>query len=286
MRDFFRASIAKGQGRANPLFPAQKTPRWKRLLFGFSALAMPVGGGVLGVHLLSQPQFKISQIDVTGITCLDKAVVQQEISAELNQRTAIFFSRGNKFLFSPRQLEDRLTNNLPINKVEISVDGPTLHVTIQEDVVMMLFQSAGTWLLVDLDGHVLRTLSADEAANVDQPLEPPALPLDKIPKVQLSETVPPELKEAIYPTHLLTALGDLDQGLKAAGLTPHRYLLDKRKDTWLSVDLNEKDYAVYIDLEHPIEAQLQTFNSIISQGEELAGMSYLDLRFGNRVYMK
>jgi hypothetical protein len=161
-----------------------------------------------------------------------------------------------------------------------------LHVAIQEDVVMVLIHSADNWLLSDLDGKVLRTLSADEIALLDSPTIPPALPFEKIPKIILREGVAADVQGPIYAPDLLAALGELDKGLHAIGLTPHRYELEKRKDTWLSVDTNEKDYAIFIDLEHPIDEQLRTLASILAQRQEIPGMSYIDLRFGNRVYMK
>jgi hypothetical protein len=289
MRDFFRASIAKnreGEGRTNPLFPAPKMPRWKRWLFGFSAVALPLGGGTLGVRTLSQPQFTLSTIDISGTACLDQSVVRKEIDNELAERTALFFTRSNKLLFSQKHLADRLTRNLPIDHAEILVEGNTLHVAIEEDIVMVLVHSSDNWLLSDLNGKVLRTLSADEISLIDSPAIPPALPFDKIPKILLRESVPTDLKEPIYSAKMLVALGELDNGLHALGLTPHRYELEKRKDTWLSVDTNEKPYAIYFDLEHPIDEQLRTLSSVFSQRQEIDGMSYIDLRFGNRVYMK
>ncbi|MFA5946777.1 MAG: hypothetical protein WC813_02020 [Patescibacteria group bacterium] len=289
MRDFFRASIAKGrggEGRTNPLFPAPKMPRWKRWLFGFSAIALPLGGGTLGVRILSQPQFTLSTIDIAGTACLDQSVVKKEIEDELAERVALFFTRSNKLLFSPNKLADRLTRNLPIDHADIVINGNTLHVAINEDVVMVLVHSNDNWLLTDLGGQVLRSLSSDEIALLDSRALPPALPLDKIPKILLREGVQADLNEPIYSPKMLTALGELDKGLRALGLTPHRYELEKRKDTWLFVDTIEKPYVIYVDLEHPINEQLRTFSSVLSQQQEIEGMSYIDLRFGNRVYMK
>jgi cell division septal protein FtsQ len=261
-------------------------PRWKRWFFAFSAVALPIGGGTLGVRALSQPQFNISTIDITGTACLDQNIVKKEIEGELSEHAGLFFTRANKLLFSSNKLATRLTHNLPINHAEITVEGSVLHVTIQEDVVMVLVNSNDSWLLSDLEGHVLRALSTDEIPLLDSPTIPPALPFEKIPKILLREGVPADLKELMYPSTMLIALAELDKGLRAVGLTPHRYKLEKRKDTWLSVETKEKDYAVFIDLEHPVDAQLRTLSAILSQRQELANMSYLDLRFGNRVYMK
>lgn len=287
MRDFFRASIAKGQGRANPLFPVVKTPRWKRLLFASAVLIIPAGGGFFGVRALSQPQFLISDTVLSGTASLEQSVVQTEIDSALSERVGFFFTRANKFMFSSDQLADYLTTNLPIESVEIKVDGNTLYVAIQEDVVMMLFKTADNWLLTDLQGMVLRTLNADEIAQLDAPpTAESTLPFNKIPKVELAETVPTDLAGNLYPASRLAALAEVDRSLRALGLTPDRYHLEKRKDTWLSISTKEKPYVIYVDLESSIDDQLKILASILSQHQEIPDMSYMDLRFGNRVYMK
>lgn len=251
-----------------------------------AGLALPMGGSYFGVHTLSQPQFLLSNIEITGTACLEQDVVKKEIEAELSGRKALFFTRGNTFLFNANALSDRLTTNLPINSVEISTDGNTLRVAIVEDVVMVLIHSADNWLLADLNGAVLRQLSADEIVSIDSPTPDAALPFDKIPKILLNEGVSVESKEPIYPAERLAMLAELDKGLRGIGLTPHRYTLDKRKDTWLSVSTKEKPYAIYVELEKPVDAQMKILASVFTQHEEIPGMSYIDLRFGNRVYMK
>jgi len=293
MRDFFRASIAKnreGEGRANPLFPAPKMPRWKRLFFASALFGVPFGSGYFGVHLLSQPQFIISNIEITGTACLDQGVVKKEIENALSERTMIFFSRANKILFSPQKLADELTRDLPIDHADIVVDGNTLHVAVQEDVVMVLFHSGNDWLLSDLSGAILRSLTADEILLLDSPpatnVEMLQLPFNKIPKILLSESVSTDLKDPIYPKQRLETLSELDKGLRSVGLTPDRYLLETRKDTWLAVTTKEKPYSIYFELENPIPPQIKILSSILSEHQEIPGMAYVDLRFGNRVYMK
>ncbi len=286
MRDFFRASIAKGQGRANPLFPAQKMPGWKRWLFVFLAVSLPVSTVGLGVKFLSRPQFIISNIEVNGHACLESALITKQISAELAKPAGLFFTRASKIWFSADRLERLLMNSLPLESVSAEVTGSTLRVTVKEDVIMVIFNSADNWLLVDLEGKFLRSLSSEEISQLDAPATPPALPLNLIPKVVLKETVLPDFTEQIYPSTRLNALGDLDHGLRRLNLTPRRYLLEKSTDTWLSIDVVEKDYIIYVDLEHSVDDQLKTLDSILEQQQELPGMSYLDLRFGNRVYMK
>ena len=289
MRDFFRASIAKGrgeEGRSNPLFPTKKTPRWKRWLFTSAGLALPVGGGIFSVHTLSQPQFLITNIEIAGTACLDQSVVRQEVEAELAERTGLFFTRANKFLLKPKALSARLTTNLPLNSAEVTVDGNTLRVTVQEDVVMVLFHSGENWFLADLTGAILRTLSPEEINFLDTPSADSPLPFAKIPKILLAESVPSTLTEPIYSPARLSTLGELDKGLRTLGLTPSRYMLETRKDTWLSVSVIEKPYSMLFDLEKPVSEQIKVLGSLISQHQEVPGMSYVDLRFGIRVYMK
>ncbi len=289
MRDFFRASIAKGreeQGRANPLFPTPKIPRWKRLLFGSAIIIVPFGGGYFGVRALSQPQFILSNIEISGNACLDQSVVKKEIDSALAERAGLFFTRANTLLFNSKVFADRLMSALPIDHIETTVSGNTLHVAIQEEVVMVLIHSSDSWLLSDLDGHILRSLSTDEIALIDSPTDGVSLPFDKIPKILLSESLPADFKEVVYPANRLNALGELDKSLRLLGLTPDRYMLEKRKDTWLTVTTKEKPYLLYFDLENPLSSQIKILSSILSQKEEVPGVSYIDLRFGNRVYMK
>jgi hypothetical protein len=291
MRDFFRASIAKGrgeEGRANPLFPAAKIPRWKKWILASSALVVPLGGGIFGVHALSQPAFLISNIVITGTACLDQNEVRAHIEKFLEKPSGIFFTRENRLFFKPSTLENDLKADFPLERADISVEGTTLKVAVTEDVVMLLFHSGEAWLLTDLEGKVLRSLSPEEISELDSPTPSATstLPFDKIPKIILNEAVAADIQEPLYPAERLTALAELDKGLRHLGLTPERYTLDKRRDTWLAVTVKEQPFTLYVDLENDVAAQLKILSGVLTENTEFGNAHSIDLRFGNRVYLK
>ncbi len=287
-RDFLRAFVAKGrdgEAMANPLFPAQKKPLWKKLMLGAVLLVVPIGGTGAGVTFLREPKFQIQNISVQGLTFLNEAKVRKVIDADLQEPFALVFTRKEKFLFQPDELKKRLVQSLPIKDAAVTVTGNELSVAITEDIVTVLVHSADHWLLMDLDGKIIRELSPEEVGHLGDGKDDDAFV--NVPKMTLDEVIDPALAEAVVPASRLSALSKLDHNLRARQLTPVSYSLSTRKTTWVTVKTKEKAFVIYVDLDEDIDAQTSMLDAAqATYANDESSLNYIDLRFGNRVYVK
>jgi len=287
-RDFFRASIAKahdGEGMANPLFPVQQKPLWKKIMLAVLALGLPLTAGGFGILFLQRPQFQISNVTIEGLSLLNEPEFRGVIARDLSERVMLFFTQKHQFFFNADHLATELEETLPIREATVTRQGAELHVAVVEDIVMVLIHSGEHWLLTGLDGKILRELSADEIKSASAPEAVP--PFDRVPLIMLDEQIDVSLAESVLLPARLAGLVRLDHNLRARTLTPVLYALSTRKTSWLKVKTKEKPYGILVDLDQDIDAETAMLDAAAaSYANADGGLQYIDLRFGNHVYVK
>lgn len=270
---------------ANPLFPVHQKPLWKKILYVVFVTSLSFGACEFGISYLQRPQFQLSNVTLEGLSLLDEGAVRGVIDKDLHERTMLFFTQGHQAFFNADDLKAVLTENFSIRGVSVARNGADLHVAIVEDIVMVLVHSSEHWLLTGLDGKILRELSAEEIKNASASEVTP--PFDRVPLIVLDEQIDSALAEPVISPARLAGLVKLDHNLRARTLTPISYSLNTRKTSWLKVKVKEKPYGILVDLDQDIEQETAMLDAAAaSYANADGGLQYIDLRFGNHVYVK
>jgi hypothetical protein len=293
-RDFFRRFLAKDreeQGRSNPLFPVQKKPLWKKLL--------PVGGVLIilffvcyGLHYFAtQEKFYIRNVAFTGIYSLSQTEVESTTNTFLDSHAFLFFPKRHIWFFHSDKLKAVLENAFPLDVETVERTEQSLAITVTEDIVMVALHTGERWYLLSLDGHIVRPLTPEEIPLLAAPAADgtaPTIPFDRLPKIELKTTSSSlENNAAVLPKERLTALLTINTKLHAMGLTPKTFSFRNDDETWTTLTINEKNYSIYLDLAKDLDEQIFMLKTVMDKytGKD-ENVSYIDVRFGNHVYVK
>jgi hypothetical protein len=283
-RDFFRTFLAKDrveQGRSNPLFPTPKKPLWRKIFVLLALFVFLFGGMYLIFRFTTQDSFYINNINVTGITTLPAADVNNDIKSFLDKRRLLFFKEAHRYLLNKDKLSEKLENDFALDVQSVLVEGNTLTITILEDVLTSAVKNNGIWNLVTLDGKIIRPITDEEEALFTSP------PLDRVPKIEIEAPVDVSATNTYLNPEFFESVLTLDEGVRALGLTPRRFLLRNEKEDWLRLNPEGKTYGLLFDLHKPLDSQLFMLKTVLHEYEgKEEGLNYIDLRFGNHVYVK
>lgn len=290
-RDFFRAFLAKDreiQGRSNPLFPAQKKPLWRKILILLSLLTVLVGGGYLGFRYITQPSFYISNVSTNGLLLVNATDVTNSIEKYLKSHAVFIFPKNHRWFFKEDEFKSFLENEYPFEVTNITVSKDHLTVDVLEDLMMAAVHNGGSWQLVTLAGQSIRELNAEEIPLMDDPDSTGPVPYYRLPKIELESPLDPTRTEGKYfDENFYGAIVLLDEQARTLGLTPERYVIERADDDWLKLETREKPYSIFVDIKKDIPGQFFMLETVMSKYEHNeSDISYIDVRFGNHVYVK
>jgi|GEM_PF-2882582 hypothetical protein len=293
-RDFFRSFLAKDrreQGRTNPLFPVAKKSWIKRALPPLVISVVIIIAFYGAYRFIVNKQFYIEQTKIEGIYSLSQDSVNGEINSHLDSRAGLFFSHRHSWFIDKARLKSQLENAFPLEVQSMDIVNQTLTVTVAEDIVMVALHTGEKWYLVSLDGTIVREITPEEIPLLTAPkeeIQAPSIPFNRLPKVELGVTSSSlENGAPVFQKELLAGLITLNTKLSAGGLTPKVFTFKSTEDSWVSVATDEKKYAIYMDLLKPLEDQVFMLRTVMDKyAEKEDSISYIDVRFGNHVYVK
>lgn len=277
-RNFFRQSQRRryrSNAYRNPHLAHRKTLPWKPVCLGIMGLAVAAAGLSF---LFGNQMFRISQVEVRGVQYLSREDLEQVVADSLTQRAWLFFDRTNRFLFSTEQLTRALTDAFALSSVTVGLREGRVFIQLEERTSNLLWQAQGRLYVVDLQGVVAREVSREESAQ-DPILKtlPLFIDINDI-GVQPGSLVmtSQEVENAFL---FLTRLAD-------KGIAVRSTELDRLAGKWVKA-LTEEGYAIFYDLSGDIGLQADHLDVVLrEQVSDPSSLEYIDLRFGDRVYIK
>lgn len=101
--------------------------------------------------------WKINKIEVTGLTRLGSAELEQKIWSEADNRRWIFFSESNLFLFKRAALRDNIISTYNFSGTEISKKWPnTLVLKVIERPYAFIFQEGSAYYYSSADAYIIK----------------------------------------------------------------------------------------------------------------------------------
>lgn len=282
----------------NPYVEAKKK---NRRSFKMVAVILILGAAIFFLlnFLLRSPIYEIKQVMVQGTETIDPAEISALAEAYLNQPRLIFSNQRNRFLFDEAGLRKTLTDNYSFETLDFTIKQNSLQISLQEKASELLWISQEIIYLVDLSGAVIRELSAEELAILNQPMESPASetatediqpvfihPLKTLPKFRDLNDLDTQAGQQVLTTEEIENIFAFHEKLNNLQISFFETRIDRLAGKWMSV-LAEAGYDILFDATGNIDQQAKNLEVIIRESiGEADEVEYIDLRFGDHVYYK
>ncbi len=264
----FEAKDYSGEAGGNPLFPhrSRRLPgliKW--LCLGLFLLGFITVTG----WIIYGPKWRINDMTISGLVTISEDNVRE---AALNYLSGNYFflPRNHRWFFSPGNLEDELLAIFPFRSVKTEIIGNTLSIIGTEQTTLLALYSGDNRILFDRSGTYV------EVTNV-----PESLPLT----IRTDELISFEIGHQIFSSDEVERLIAFDEGLRTRNITPLEYEIEKLIMPWFKVSSN-LPYLIYFDVQQNIESQLTVLQAVIKEYDNNQPSEYIDVRFGDRAFVK
>jgi cell division septal protein FtsQ len=220
------------------------------------------------------PFLTISQIEISGAREERIQSIEQSAWDQANQHRFWLLSQSHLYLFDGNQFKEKLLEQYSLNEVQIKKVVPKkLKIVITEKTPVAVWIENDTYYLIDGEGWVINTIGG---------------PIPDL--VTIHNNGQPKLnnKRLEGQESLIKASIELKSSLdsKFAYLESDQIVTTYERN---SITLVLKDgVLIYFTIDEPISSQLDRLDVLI-KGQlknQLTGISYIDLRFGDKVYYK
>jgi|GEM_PF-778278 hypothetical protein len=307
-RNFFKRSAQKrykSQQFKNPYFREEKKFPWK-LLF--------VLLGILGITIfclwffLASDYFELKTIEVEGCEVIDTQELTGQVAEYLEQSTLFLFTKRNRFLFSSDELRKLLEQTYSFEMLAIEIKQNKLFVDVKERASTFVWNTDQSWLLFDLNGVLVRYLTTEELAWLQDPtIREGPLRVDENGneiEVTQEESMTPEEIFHTYPiikdlNEIEVEIGDkvlepeeIDlivefiQRVTSLGIEIQETQIDRLAGKWTGL-LTTEGFLILFDTDGNIDEQVVHLSTLLQESiDESKVLEYIDVRFGDHLYFK
>lgn len=258
----------------------------------FVLIVLFVGLGLLS-HL---PKIMITDVSVAGTKVLDDAEVRQKTLEYLEGNVALFYARGNVFIYSRKKATEFIKREFPRVYAVKSIDrtGQRLDIDLEER------QAAFTWCGSDAPAYPNRFEKKD-CYFLDQtgfifdqsPFFTAGVYLTFYGGINIDN---PPIGQTIALKHSIVDFGDLARSLEELYLPIHSAVIhaDGQNEFLLNLYTTTGDYARMLfnedadlkDMEVKIKSAVGEESFAAEFEDRKEELEYIDTRFNNRVFYK
>ncbi len=271
----YLSSVQHSAGE-NPLFKETKQ-RSARLKVLGSILTISLLIGTLLAFFYS-PLTRIHTVKIEGLTTIPDSEMLNIVEEWMD--AGILGLRRRSLTFSPNSLRRLLMEKYTLEDMTLNVQKGRLIIIGKERASEVLIQeSADRFHLIDLSG--LRTVSLTrEEFNLNPRIAQPTVPVF----IFYDAT---DFSRSEYLQHIdIEKLLDLNEMLHKSDYVPKQYFMTHAEERWYEVMI-AGDILVKIDgASDPDQIFFALSEILQARSTELASIEYVDLRFGEHVYLR
>lgn len=275
----------------NPYFSGQKIVPWtKRLLRFFILLVVIIGIPWLTIVL---PWFYIDEVQVDGSITLAPDEIEAFAWDELQQKRWDVVPKNHIWFVDKLGLHDDMLTKFPLHNVQVTREGRTLRITVEERVTSLIWAHGEQLFFVDQEGVLVRELSDAELNDVralvfGEGERQYAIQSDDIFVVfdQSREELAPNAQ--VITPHGVEVLSDVHRNIGQYMIEVESIGMNEPLAHWASFSIKD-GFDIYVDLSDDSDGlkQLNNLAVILQEYEgKLNELQYIDLRFGNRVFVR
>ncbi|MBI4257175.1 hypothetical protein HY626_03930 [Candidatus Uhrbacteria bacterium] len=279
-RDYFQQAQKRryrARSYRNPHLDGRRPFPWKPVASVVGVLVLVVG---ILTGIFGHPVFRIDQIEILGVEYLDKVALESIISTHLQDSRLIFFNRSNRFLFSAEELSRLLTEQFALANATIGLQEGTLFVQLEERTSNLFWKTQEKLYVVDLEGVVVREVIDSDDSILQQ------ANLSELPIFIDTNNVAVDVGSRVLTPEEIEQTFVFIEHLRSANIGYSYIEVDRLAGKWVNL-MTEQGYSILFDLTGNIDEQFQHLSAVLQeQVEDVAALEYIDLRFGDKVYVK
>ena len=275
----------------NPYFRRKNKKNWWPIIVIVACIVLLVAGGV---YLLRAGRFNIKNVQVQGTETIDPSNIVSITNQHLSKSKWWFFSNENIILFSKESLRNELNGKYAFETLEIERRDTSLVIRVDEKTSELLWYTEDIPHLIDLQGNVIRRLTEQEIGLLTPNREEgrenepsnKAKRLRSLPvfKDINNNSVDPGM--SVLKQQEVENIFTFQKHLQAQNIGFREVQVDRLAGKWMSV-LTDAGYRILFDPMGDMDQQAINLQTILRESvEQPQELKYIDLRFGDRVYVK
>lgn len=297
-RNFLKDQSVRAYGGnrfRNPYFQkGEAWPRWKIIALVFIFLLIILGS--FG-YLLFGPWLKIQQIEITGLTTVPQSEVEVLARAQLSSRRWLFLPGDQRWIFDEELLKNNLTERFHFEELTTQIEGKKLKIYATERISAIAWQNQDRYYLLGLDGqptteldqvtiNSLKTRLGEDPVAIDPSFadRAPLILAPTMPIVRDQAGIEIAMAVTVIKPEYVQYLIDWDNKIRAGELQPTYYTVGD--NDWMFMNTTS-GLRILFDLNTPLEEQGRALEIVLAEYQDrLSELSYIDVRFGNNVFIK
>ena len=209
-----------------------------------------------------------------------QTAIEGYVTQQLDKRAYVLFSRRHKWFLRKDRMATRLMETLPLNAVSMDVDQRELVVTVDEKIRQFYLLKQDVLYAIDREGDIVGVVDDLERARISVAVEQGG----SIPIIY--DERPGELED----TQSLVSPEALEQIVLAFDAIAQQTLLTPTRATLVDyegrIDITtDAGVTLYMSVSEPVEDQIKKLTLLIQRKlVDIAELTYIDLRFANRLF--
>jgi hypothetical protein len=257
------------------------------------------------------PYFTIQNLDFTGTEKSLAEKINITLKGELDSHKIFVLNKSNYFIFDEVSFKQKLNEMFMLSDLEIIKKFPdAISIQAKEkttSLVLLAYNKDGIYdaYYVDYHGMVIDILKDAErsyvpANSADRP-DPDAPMTSSTSKIAISESIASQMplvevknitnainaRTSVFNDSQVSTIMEIYDNLNKEGVAPDVFILEDLKDTKITIK-TKIGFLIYMTTEDTVQNQIDNLKIILKEkiGEDKTKLQYIDLRFGDKVYIK
>ncbi|MFA5358525.1 MAG: hypothetical protein WC310_01730 [Patescibacteria group bacterium] len=247
--------------------------------------------------------FKINNIKINGVSAIDPAKIESIVRNQMEQRSWLLLSQSNLFFFDSETAESKIRNAFVLESVQIKKRPlKTLRVEIKEKSTQITWISDNKYYYLDPNGIAIQEILVanvtlvegsgevsqnEETTNGGQSLIDLSALNQDLPQVYDLTNARVEIGENILKPEIISFIQRLkDKFSSRSDIKIKYYQVPELQGSEVRV-ITDRGFDVYFNTSDDLDRQLANLNLIMKEKmRDNKKINYIDLRFGEKVYIK
>lgn len=265
------------------------------------AVVALLGTGVWA--LFFNAYFAVDTVVINGAHYVDEGRLYGIVNDQLDTRRWLFFPQDNIFMFSKNELASLIQNEVSVRNLTIDKDLPrSLTISFKEVEPAAIWSNGEQYYYVNAELDVLSPVSPVLARQSDYITLESGVGEEHVVWTETGRAInvsPDYLAAAELLYREYGSGNEVDEGMAEEGSGSEEALprvhiqaqpvfIVTTQETTLTM-LSLEGLEVYFNIDEDIAAQMQKLDAVLAEkfnGADLVNTTYIDLRFGDKVYFR
>ncbi len=239
---------------------------------------------------ISIPLMHIKTIKINGLITISPSAVEQTVQFELNKSIFKFLPGDHIWLYNSNAINEILENQYQLTNISIQRNGRELQIDANERITRIVWISNNEMSFLDQNGAVVRQLSELERTEVEKQINSQNINNSILQRNVIAiwdiSNQPPAAQGQLLSNDTIITIDTFDALLFNSTVKPISYLINEANEKWV-IAKTTLGVDIYLDGEGDAQNQFNNLQIILEEyKDQINTLDYIDLRFGNRVFLK